>query len=163
MKHRAFTLTELLIGMLILTVTAGVFYLDSDALGRQTAKREAERAAMYIQSHMRRTDVTQDVLWIRITSDDIELKNGMFAAKNDYDNAKVVEGQKFEAMPGCRFQSDWCLVYPKNTEQNLGTMIFKPIPSGASINTGTGTAGKYCITVNGADGQEYNILIGDQP
>ena len=167
MRRRAFTLTELLIGTLIMAITAGVLYLNSNTLGRQTAKREAERAAAYLQTHISRTDMMQDVLWITITPDDIELKAGNFTTRADYDNAGRVDGISFDVSKGCSFQNNLRLnnlrlVYPKNAEQKLGLLTFQPLPSGSTVKVSTGTEGKYYIIVNGADGKECNVLIGDQ-
>ena len=49
MKRRAFTLTELLISMLVMAILAGAAILNIDAMGRQSAQREAEKVAAFIR------------------------------------------------------------------------------------------------------------------
>ena len=161
MKRKAFTLTELLIGMLIMVITAGVFTLNSNMIGRHTAKREAERVAAYIQTHFRKADITQNVLWITITSEEIEIKAGEFYDYLAYTNAKSVD-EPLHASTGCTFPDNLRLVYPATKDRKQGAITFKPVSSGASVNIGTDTEGQYCLTVNGADGETYNVLIGSQ-
>ena len=158
--RRAFTMTELLIGMLIVAITAGIFSLDVNSFGKQTAKHEAERVAAYIQTHLRRADITQDILWITITAENIKLKTGEMESRSDYDNAKLVDDPAFTTSDGCTFQNTGNFVYPKNADKVLSTLKFKFIPDGASVSIGTGTDGKYCLTLNGSDGSTYNVLIG---
>ena len=43
MKNKAFTLTELLISIMIMAILAGVSILNLDNMSSQTAQREAER------------------------------------------------------------------------------------------------------------------------
>ena len=160
MKNKAFTLTELLISIMIMAILAGVSILNLDNMSSQTAQREAERIAAYIHTHLRRVDITQDTLWISITSENIELKTGRFGDLSRYNEANLVDDPSFKTSTNCTFQGNFHFVYPKESEVNLGSIKFQPIPEGATVEASTATTGTYCITVNGADGKTCNVLIG---
>ena len=159
-RHRAFTLTELLVGTLVIAITAGVFVLNTDTFGKQTAQREAERAAAYLQTYIRRADMTQDTLWIAVTPAKIELKTGNFTEKSAYENAGYA-AYPFEVSAGCTFQDTHTFVYPRNEDVYWSSVKFLHIPSWSGVSPGSGTSAMYCITVNGADGKTYNVLIGE--
>ena len=162
MKRTAFTLTELLIGMLVMAILAGAAILNIDAMGRQSAQREAEKVAAFINTNLRRADITNDNLWITIDSSCVDIKQGSFTSKALHDNAASVPNSPVKASNGCTFQSDnKRLIYPSNQEQSLGTTKFKPIPAGAAVNVSTNSGGKYYITVNGADSETLYVLIGE--
>ena len=160
--RKAFTLTELLIGILIMVITAGVLTLNTGKMGHQTAKREAERVAAYILACMRKADIRQDTFWITITNEGIELKAGEFINYNAYTTAKLVDDPPFTMSKGSTFKNNARLVYPSTKERSIGTLTFKPIASGTSVNTSEGTGSQYCLTINGYDGETYNVLIGVQ-
>ena len=62
MRRKALTLTEVLTGLAILSILAGVMTLNSATVGQQTARREAERVAAFFRAHMLRARLTHDVL-----------------------------------------------------------------------------------------------------
>ena len=162
MKRRAFTLTELLISMLVMAILAGAAILNIDAMGRQSAQREAEKVAAFINTNLRRADMTQDNLWITIASSYIDIKQGFFTSKALHDSAASVPNSPVKASNGCTFQSDnKRLLYPSNKEQSLGTIKFQPIPAGTAVNVSTSSGGKYYITVNGADSKTLYVQIGE--
>ena len=65
MKRRAVTLTELVVGMAILSVLAGAFSLSPN-LWSYTAKREAERLAAKLTAATRKADATRTNFTIKI-------------------------------------------------------------------------------------------------
>ena len=156
MARKAFTLTELLIGMAIMAVMAASVSLSARHYGIQTAKHEAERTAAYIQTHLRRADKTHDVLWLAVTSDKIEVKTGK-------DNAKAkLKSPSFEVRTGCSFAANVYLVCNAKSITINGRQ-YKEVSPYAAVNLSTSAStdsDKQTITVNGADGEKYYVIIG---
>ena len=150
MKHKALSIIELLIAITIMGISAGAVALSLNAVGKQGAKNEAEKVARYIQSHLRMADVTKDVLWLDIASDKIEVRTG-----KTYDSSAEPKEPVCNASKKCSYSSTTTpLLY------NLIDAEHKVISKDAAVKTSEDIGGQYHITVNGADGKAYYVLIG---
>ena len=157
-RHKAFTLTETLVGLTVMTILAGVMTLSANSIGKQTAKREADRAAAYLQAHLRRADARNDILWIRINKDDnnIEIKTGPV-----YEDAKPKTPLK--ASKECSYLNKLRLIYNVPKAQSVKGTLYSLISHDASVIASSNSGGQYSFGVKGADGKTYNVLIGGQP
>ncbi len=150
-KYRAFTLTEVLVAVAIMSIMAGVMALNSATVGKQTAKREAERVAAFIQGHISRENIARRGLWFQVNENNIRVWYGF--------NRQEQEMPKLNANQGC--------VYTMvDTKTNLCYRT-KSVPSDwvliaddSTVITDSGTNGQHYITVNGADKKSLNVLIG---
>lgn len=153
MRRRGVTLTELLIGITIMAILAGVMTLNGNTIGQQTARREADRVAAFFRAHLRRANMTHDVVWFTVTVDEtphrIDVQIG-----SDWHNP--LRTDKLEAREKCSFSapSSSKLVYNKN---NAGA--YQTLPADASVDIGPATAGLHCLTVTGADGRTCTVRI----
>ena len=68
MRKSAFTLMELMVGMVIIAVTTTVIIANVDALGGQTAKREAEKLAHWLTTLMTIADSRNDGFTLTINA-----------------------------------------------------------------------------------------------
>ena len=152
MRHRAFSLTELFIGMLILAITAGVFMLNMDTLGRQTAKREAERVAAYIQTCMKRADETQCGLWLNIQENYINMCTGI-----KYDASRI---KTMQAAKNCSYTTSTKQLIYRTNQQPTPTSKYKLIDNDSVVRLNGNITVQYRITVKGADDQSCEVLIG---
>ncbi len=155
MTRKAFTLTELLVGIAIMAILAASASMSARHFSSQTAKHEAERTAAYIQTHLRRADKTHDVLWFDVTAQGIEVRTG-----KDNDKADLVS-PSFEVRTGCSFSQTKYLVCNKESgrySRHDYTEIAAYAPVVASADKGSGS--QQTITVNGADGEVYYVIIG---
>lgn len=145
-------------GITIMSILAGVMTLNASSIGQQTAKREAERVAAYIQDRMRRADKTHSVVWFTVTKTEIEVRTGY-----DYDSA-TVEAPTFTATGKCEYSTELKLVYPRDEDKDLGSVhgggTYKHAVQGASITLDTGTVSGTYLTVHGEDGKDCNVIIG---
>lgn len=150
--RKGVTLTELLIGITIMSILAGVMTLNGNTIGQQTARREADRVAAFFRAHLNRANMTHDVVWFTVNVDDtpnrIDVQIG-------YDIASPLKTDKLEASEKCSFStSSENLVYNKNNAGGYGT-----IHADASVDIGPVTSGLYCLTVTGADGRTCTVRI----
>ena len=155
MKKVAFTLTEVLVAITIMSIMAGVMALTSATVGQQTAKREAERVAAFIQGHISRENIAQRGLWFEIKTDSIEVWHGLKG------NTNAVP--KLNANQGCSYgPSTAKLCY--NIRENIllkGDMsLWKLISADSTVVTEEGTNGQHYIRVQGADNKFLNVIIG---
>lgn len=154
--RKGVTLTELLIGITIMSILAGVMTLNGNTIGQQTARREADRVAGFFRTHLLRANMTHDVVWFTVVDDDtpnrIDVQIGT-------DRNNPLKTDKLEAREKCSFSTSYkTLVYNKN---NAG--LYKTILADASVDIGPKTAGMYCLTVTGADGKTCTVRISKQP
>lgn len=99
MKRRAFTMIELLVGIAVLAVLAGAFAL-SPKIGRQTARREAERIYSLLNKYISRAERTHKNFKIVFTQADNYVT--FFDIKDDNSNFLV---ERVNASPGCMFKT----------------------------------------------------------
>ena len=154
--RKGVTLTELLIGITIMSILAGVMTLNGNTIGQQTARREADRVAAFFRAHLNRANMTHDVVWFTVVDDDtpnrIDVQIGT-------DRNNPLKTDKLEAREKCSFSTSYhMLVYNKN-----GAGFYKTISADASVDIGPETAGMYCLTVIGADGKTCTVRISKQP
>ena len=143
MKHKAFTLIEMVIAIAIMGIMATAVVMNSRTLTKHSAKDEAVRVAAYMQSHLRRADINKDVLWFDIDSDKqkIELRKG-----KEYDSS--VDPEKLEANGGCSYS------YSSSSNRLL-------ISNDAYVTASADANAKHYITVTDADSKKYYVLIGE--
>ena len=165
MRRKALTLTEVLTGLAILSILAGVMTLNSATVGQQTARREAERVAVFLQTHILRANLTRDVLWL--TVDNSATPNTITAATGKASDT-LLKTETLEAREKCSFSPALKLVHNFNliyrTDDN--TRDHTKISADASIDIGPVMAsegndipGWYRLTVKGADEKYCNVLI----
>ena len=136
-------------GIAIMSILAGVMMLNGNTIGQQTARREADRVAAFFRAHLRRANMTHDVVWFTVTPNRIDVQIGD-------DQANPLKTDKLEAREKCSFSapSSSKLVYNKN---NAGA--YQTLPADASVDIGPATAGLHCLTVTGADGRTCTVRI----
>ncbi|MBQ7220199.1 MAG: type II secretion system protein [Synergistaceae bacterium] len=152
MRSRAFSLVELAVSITIMGIMAGAVVLNMDSLGGQSAQLEAEKAAAYIQTYLRRADITQNGVWLNIQENYIDVCTGI-----QYDSNAV---KKLEASPHCSYStSDKGLRY--NTDlQPTPSSNYKLISKDSIVSLSENITAQYRITVKGADNKYCDILIG---
>ena len=151
MMRKGVTLTELLIGITIMSILAGVMTLNGNTIGQQTARREADRVAAFFRAHLNRANMTHDVVWFTVTPNRIDVQIGD-------ERTSPLKTDKLEASEKCSFPTSSTsfkrLVYNKNNAGEYGT-----IHADASVDIGPATAGLHCLTVTGADGRTCTVRI----
>ena len=150
MRRKAVTLTELLIGIAILGILAASMSLSNNTFSRQTAKREAERVAGYIQAKLLDSDRTHDGLWFTVDEQKILLLRG-----RTLDDA-VSKDQPLEASTECSFTA---IKLRYRTDKDK--YAYKEISPDSSAKVVQGDLPGYRITVSGADGKTCDVVIGD--
>lgn len=129
-KHRAFTIIEIMMGILIMTIVYAVSLISIDS-AKQTAKREAERVAAYLYRQIEKAERIHKNFYIEVYTD--------FIRVNWYDINTIDDS--FKAHTGCKYSAKF-----KNEEgrYNASKKLF---------NDG-GT-----IKVTGADGKIYYVIL----
>ncbi len=158
--RKGVTLTELLIGITIMSILAGVMTLNGNTIGQQTARREADRVAAFFRAHLNRANMTHDVVWFTVTVDEtpnhIEARTGIYFAS-------PLKTDKLEAREKCSFTPKLYLIYNTSKEMVANTNRYYMITANASVDIGPATADMHCITVTGADGKTCTVRISKQP
>ena len=95
MRRRAFTLTEVVVSILVMGIMASAIVLSSSS-SKQTANSEAERAAALIGRLIERADRTRSAFWLDVKNDRLEIRTGA-----DYGTAE--RENDFNASKGCSF------------------------------------------------------------
>ena len=152
-KHRAFTLTEVLVAVAVMSIMAGVMALNSATVGKQTAKREAERVAAFIQGHISRENIARRGLWFQVKTDSIEVWHGF-----DYNTSRL-QSPPFNATSGCSYTASQTKLCYHIKQSNL-EFGWKIISDDSTAVTDSETNGQHYITVNGADKKYSNVIIG---
>ena len=135
MKRNAFTLMELMIGIMILAITATIVIVNVNAVGGHSAKIEAEKLAHWLTSRMSIADSKHKHFYLLIDNGQPVIWWG---------DAKTTEQDKeyFEMSKGCTFTLNVTELeyYPK-------TNVFS---QGGNITvTGKGTSYKVVIAAIG--------------
>ena len=150
-KLRAFTLTEVLVAVAVMSIMAGVMALNSSTVGQQTAKREAERVAAFIQGHISRENIAKRGLWFQVNENNIQVWNGL---KN-----KEQELKPLNANQGCVYtitSSKLCY----RIRESVKPSEWELIADDSTVVTDSGTNGQHCIKIEGADKKYSNVIIG---
>ena len=155
-KHRAFTLTEVLVAVAVMSIMAGVMALNSSTVGQQTAKREAERVAAFIQGHISRANIAMRGVWFNVNEDNIFVEYGFayFSKERQYPD--------FKANTGCKY-SVHKLFYNIESQKTLDdakSYGWSLISKDSTVVTDSGTNGQHCIQIEGADKKYSNVIIG---
>ncbi len=151
MKNKGITLTEVLVAITIMSIMAGVMALSSATVGQQTAKREAERVAAFIQGHISRDNIAKRGLWFDVKTDSIEVWHG-------YDTgSKILQNPPFKANAGCTYTNHNLCYHIAGSRKPEKYHI---ISDDSTVVTDNTTNGQYCIIVTGADRKSSNVIIG---
>ena len=145
--QKAFTLTELAIGILIAAIAGAAISLSSLS-AKQTAKHEAERVAAYIYRTIQKADRINK----NFTMDtDFETNS---AGKNEYyvtiNWGGGVLDKSFRASPGCRYTDNFPGEHSEITYNAQGKSFRRPESSAMSGGT---------ITVTDSQGEVYYVII----
>lgn len=127
-KRRAFTAAELIISLLVMSITYAAMSLSS-ASAKQTAQHEAERLAAYIYSLMEKADKIHNGFYI------ITAPGYIYVNWNS-----GPEDISFKATPGCRYEMEGTLKY--NSLKKLFT-------SGRTITVKDSQGGVYYVIIAG--------------
>lgn len=155
MKKAAFTLTEVLVAIAIMSIMAGIMALNSASVGQQSAQKEAERVAAFIQGHITRENIAQRGLWFEVKPDSIEVWHGLKG------NTNAVP--KLNANQGCSYGSSTaklCYNIRENILLSSNMSSWKLISTDSTVVTEEGTNGQHYIRVQGADNKSLNVIIG---
>ncbi|MBQ6972358.1 MAG: type II secretion system protein [Synergistaceae bacterium] len=129
-KHKAFTMTEILTAVVVMMMTLAVALMSPRGV-RQTAKREAERLQAYIYRNMQKADRIHKNFYLTFYTDFVRL--------NWHDQSTIDDS--FKISEGCSYTNTFT---DSEAHYNAGRRRF--------TNAGT-------ITVNGADGKIYYVII----
>lgn len=155
MKKNAFTITEVVVAMTIMLITAGVLSMKSSGVWQQTAQKEAERAAAFIQGHISRENMAKRGLWFEVQDDSIKVWHGL--EKNSE------EIPELKASNGCKYSSSspkMCYGIRESVLEDFSLKSWKLISKDNTAVTDSGTKAQYYITVEGADKESVNVIIG---
>ena len=154
MRRRAFTLTEVVIAVLVLGIMAAAMTLRPDS-AKQTAKMEAERIAAVIRRMIEGADRTHSAFWFMTVS------NNLYAVRSRTYSTGAREKLDFNASAGCSFTSSPArLGY--NTESNTSYAVISTNTTPAvrvEVSSQTQDKAKYAITVTGADKSTCYVYI----
>lgn len=151
MKSKGVTLTEVLVAIAVMSIMSGVMALSSATVGQQTAKREAERVAAFIQGHISRENIAKRGLWFQVNENSIQVWHGL--------SSNAQEVPKLDAYHGCKYtpsQVKMCYNV-KAFSKGLG---WKAISGDSTVGTDNGTKGQHYISVEGADKKSLYVIIG---
>ena len=151
MRMKAFTLTEVLVAVAIMSIMAGVMSLNSATVGQQTAKREAERVAAFIQGHINRENIARRGLWFKVNDDNIQVGYGFSYSLN------ILQDTNFKASTGCTYAAKTQQLRYRVTHEVSDWLL---ISDDSTVVTGTGTNKQLYITVTGANNKTCDVIIG---
>ena len=150
-ERRAFTLTEVLVAVAVMSIMAGVMALNSSTVGQQTAKREAERVAAFIQGHISRENIARRGLWFQVNGNNIQVWNGL--------QTNSQELPPLNAKQGCVYTIDKTkLCY--RIKQTAIPAGWNSIEDDSTVVTDSGINGQHYIQIQGADKKSLNVIIG---
>ena len=163
MKHKAFSLSELTIVLLILSVTAGVTALNTNKFAGQTAQDEAEKAAAFINNKLHRTVMKRVGFRITVNDDSIASDYGL-----DYSN--MIPESSLSADKGCSFAlyaksgtsygiASSNKLYCNVNSSTANTSHWSKISEDCSVRISTEEEGEYYIKVTDESGQFCNVII----
>ncbi|MBQ3347689.1 MAG: type II secretion system protein [Synergistaceae bacterium] len=128
-KRRAFTLTELIVGVVVMIVTLGVATMSLRSMD-QTAKRETERLVAYIYRQMDKAERIHAIFTLLIDKTAVQIK------WNSYTDWEI----EHRASDGCTY------------EDNYGTKSITYKPTNKMFVPGH-------ITVSGPNGDTYYVIL----
>ena len=157
MRRKAFTLTEVVIAVLILGIMAAAMTLRPDS-AKQTAKREAERIAAVISRLIEKADRNHSAFWF------IPEGNTLYIVRGRTYSASAREELDFKVSGGCTVSS------ASSTEKGIGynteakscyvVLSSQKTPGiRVEVSSETKSDAKYTITVTGADNSACFIYI----
>ena len=154
MRRFAFTLTELLISMLIIAIMGGAFTLSTD-IGKQKAKDEAEKLAAEISGMFHKAQTMHVPFWVHVKSGGLEIYSGRIFNKK-------VSQPGFSASKGCTYDkpSATKVGFSYDTDPEAGYMLVKSdrvqVIAAGNVDDGPG---RYNITVSGAGKSPYYVVV----
>ena len=155
MRKKALTLTEVLVAITIMSIMAGVMALSSATVGQQSARREAERVAAFIQGHISRENISKRGLWLQVNSKDIQVWYGF--KKTSF---LATEANSYlKANQGCTYNAAKSKLYYHIVASNY-VSEWEVISDDSTVSVSSGTKGQHYITVEGADNKSLNVIIG---
>ena len=136
--RKAFTLTELVVGIMVMAITYAAMSLSSSA-AKQTAQHEAERLAAYIFRTIQKADRIHKGFNMEVATDSTEGYQYIKITWNEVgaENSKNVE-DSFKVSAGCRYENFPSLTYNEKNKQ---------------FNSG------YTIVIIDSEGKEYYVII----
>ena len=163
MKHRAFSLIELLIVLLILSITAMVTSLNMNKFTEQTARNDAEKAAAFINNKIHRAAMKG--VGFRLTVNDDSL-----ASEYGLDDDNMTSEEALNAGKGCSFAlyAKSGTSYGTSTKNKLycnvnGSSVsirnWYKISDDCFARTSTQEEGEYYIKVSDSAGNFCNVII----
>ena len=157
---KAFTVTEMLLAVAIMSIVAGIMALNLPAVGQYTAKREAERVAVFLQGHISKENIARRGLWFKVNDDSIQVWYGLKAV-----NTKEQAVSTLNANQGCKYiPSLQYLCYHINksiiSKHVWGSPSWILISDDSTVVTGTGKSKQLYITVKGAGSTTCDVIIG---
>lgn len=154
--QKAFTLTELAIGILIAAIAGAAISLSSLS-AKQTAKHEAERVAAYIYRTIQKADRIHKGFNI-YTGQDFGTSEYFIAIR--WPNADNKSDKSFQASPGCKFVDNFDTIVGSRNE-NTYLPEEKRFKWGGHI-TVTDSAGENYYVIFAAV-EEGRIRIDENP
>ena len=165
MRRRAFTLTEVVIAILVLGIMAAAMTLSTSS-AKHTAKMEAERVSMMISRQIERADRMHGAFWFMIKNDGFYIFRGI-----DYVNGKE-EKLDFKISSGCKcsaVDSYVNMCYMADNEDKIPTGNHIKISKrnvSVSIEDEAKTAtdkGVFNILVTGEGTPAYVVISQNEP
>lgn len=156
-KRRAFTLTEVVISIVILGIMAASLTLSTSS-SKQNAKREAERIAAVMNRLIESADRKHSRFWFIPDNNEIYI-----ATDEDYLSTTPTEKFNFKVSPGCSFSSSPEMM-GYNTDENTrysNVVIDTSETPAVRVEVSDETKGdaKYTITVTGADSSTCFVYV----
>ena len=136
MKRSAMSLTELLVGIAILTILAGITHLSPD-LYKQTSKREAEKICAILSNYIQKANATQVAFNFEVNTKQIKFV---------WQNTSLSPSERtktFDASSGCSYS--W-----KSSGSSL-TLTYSPVHNNFNYAADS-------IIVKGKGPQHYIII-----
>ena len=155
MRRRAFTLTELVVAMMILTIMGAAMTLSTGS-SKQTARMEAERIAVVISRLIEKADRMHGAFWVNVKDDRLEIRTGA-----EYSSA-AREGD-FKATAGCsysRYGNPKMHMSYNVPSDNIKTASHQNFTmNNISVDINAEPQGKYNIEVKDSSSSLYYVLI----
>ena len=154
MKRKAFTLTEVVVTVLILGIMAGALVLSPNS-SKQSAKREAERTAAKINRLIATADRMHITLWIDVKDDSLEIRT---SKRYDADDEPQ---EKFPVTPGCsysRYQTTKHFSYNVSSSESVKSHENFTM-NNINVDVDTDPQGKYNIQVKDSASSLYYVVI----
>lgn len=155
-KRRAFTLTEIVISIVILGIMAASLTLSSSS-SKQTAKMEAERIAVVMNRLIDSAGRTHSRFWFIPENNEIYISR-----EKDYYSSTTREKTNFKISPGCSFSHSQGVMGYDTESTTFSGVIIKTSETPAvrvEVSDETKDDAKYTITVRGADSSTYFVYV----